>query len=198
MRLLLVSGFLGSGKTTLVIRLSHAAIGAGERVAIIVNEIGEVGVDDQVLRQHELDVFELVSGCICCTLSGDLVSTLQKLDANYSVDLVIVEASGAADPRGVLSALPYYRGRPLEEVRILTLLDPTRLDVLMEVLTPLITSQIRHAQLVLVSKADIASPEQLAFARETASELNPSATLLTSSRENLDAGLLREVMPWLS
>ncbi len=200
MRLLLVSGFLGSGKTTLVIRLAHAALQAGKRVAIIVNEIGEIGVDDQVLRQYDLDIFELVSGCICCTLSADLVSTLQKLDSDYSVDLVIVEASGAANPKGMLTALPYYRGRPLEEIRTLTLLDPTRLEMLMDVLTPLISSQVEHAQVILVNKTDVASPEQVEHAREVVVELNPAATLLCASAKAAPDGaaLAREILPWLS
>jgi G3E family GTPase len=199
MRLLLISGFLGSGKTTLVIRLAHAAIQAGQRVAVVVNEIGEIGVDDQVLRQHELDVFELLSGCICCTLSVDLISTLQKLDSEYAVDLVIVEASGAADPRGMLSALPYYKGTPLESVRSLVLLDPTRLEMLMEVLTPLITSQIQHAHTILISKADLASAGELAYARRTAEDVNPEAAVISAAvKDGLDPGLVAELLPWLS
>jgi G3E family GTPase len=152
-----------------------------------------------VLRQYDLDVFELVSGCICCTLSGDLVSTLQKLDSDYSVDLVIVEASGAADPKGMLAALPYYRGKPLQSIRNLVLLDPTRLEMLMDVLTPLVTSQIKHAHLILVNKADIASAEQLAYAEEAARELNPGAALLrVSLKKRLDGRLASELLPWLS
>ena len=62
------------------------------------------------MRQLDLNVWELVAGCICCTLSGDLVATLQKLDSDYAPDLVIVEASGAADPHSVVGVLPYYQG----------------------------------------------------------------------------------------
>jgi uroporphyrinogen-III decarboxylase len=81
MRLLLFTGFLGSGKTTLVIRLARFAVEHGQKVAILVNEIGEVGIDNQLMRRLDLNVWELLGGCICCTLSADLVSTLQELPA---------------------------------------------------------------------------------------------------------------------
>ena len=168
MHLLLFSGFLGSGKTSFVIPLSNAAVQSGHRVAIVVNEIGEIGIDNQLMRQLDLNVWELVAGCICCTLSGDLVAILQTLDSDYAADLVIVEASGAADPRNVLSALPYYRGRSLSSVRTVAVVDPLRLPMLIEVMTPLITSQIQHADLILVSKYDLATSEDPSCPRSCA------------------------------
>ena len=93
MHLLLLSGFLGSGKTSLLLPLSKAVVHSGYRVAIIVNEIGEIGIDNQVMRHLELNVWELVAGCICCTLSGDLIATLQNLDLDHAVDLVTGETA---------------------------------------------------------------------------------------------------------
>ncbi|MCL5952374.1 MAG: cobalamin biosynthesis protein CobW, partial [Chloroflexi bacterium] len=81
MHLLLFAGFLGSGKTSLIIPLAKAVVKSERRAAIVVNEIGEIGIDNQLMRQLDLNVWELVAGCICCTLSADLVTTLQKLDA---------------------------------------------------------------------------------------------------------------------
>jgi G3E family GTPase len=161
-----------------------------------VNEIGEMGIDDQLMRQLEFDVWELVNGCICCTLSADLVSTLQKLDADYDVELVIVEASGAADPANVLSAMPYYRGAPLASIRCLVLIDPLRLADLIEVLTPLITSQIKQADIILVSKADLASVEEIAFAQDTVAALNAQARVFAASvKSGLDSSLIAEILP---
>jgi hypothetical protein len=117
MHVLLLSGFLGSGKTTLILPLSKVVVQSGYRVAIIINEIGEIGIDNQVMRHLDLNVWELVAGCICCTLSGDLIATLQKLDLDHAPDLVIVEASGTADPKSILGALRYYRSRSLSSVR---------------------------------------------------------------------------------
>jgi G3E family GTPase len=195
MHLLLIAGFLGSGKTTLIIRLARAARESGRRVAILVNEIGEIGIDDQLMRQLALDVWELVSGCICCTLSGDLINTLQMLDREYAPDLVVLEPSGVAEPGNILKMLPYYRGRPLASVRSITLIDPLRLSMLYEVLTPLITAQIQRADMVLVTKTDVASAEEIAQARQIASELNPAARIFcTSVKEQIEPKLISELL----
>ncbi len=198
MHLLLFTGFLGSGKTSFIIPLAKAVAKAKRRAAIIVNEIGEIGVDNQLMRQLDLNVWELLNGCICCTLSSDLVTTMQTLDAGYSPDLVIVEASGAADPSNVLSALPYYRGKPLQSVNTISILDPLRLQMLIEVLTPLITSQIKHADLIIVNKIDLASPDEVDFACRTAQEINPRARVRCShAQQKLEPALISEMVPWL-
>lgn len=198
MNLLLISGFLGSGKTTLIIPLAKRIVKSGRKVAILVNEIGEIGIDNQLMRQLDLNVWELLAGCICCTLSSDLVTTLQKLDADYAPDLVVVEPSGAADPRNVLSALPYYHGRPLASIRTVSVVDPLRLRMLIEVLTPLITSQIQNADVIVISKTDLASPDEIRFAQDTVKSINPSAHIFNvASSESIDPNLLLELVPWL-
>ena len=93
MHLLLLSGSLGSGKTSLILPLSKAVLQSGCRVAIIVNEIGEIGIDNRVMRHLDLSVWEWVPGCICFTLSGDLIATLQNLDLDHAVDLVTGETA---------------------------------------------------------------------------------------------------------
>ncbi len=197
MRLLLFSGFLGSGKTTLVIKLAKFAVERGSKVAVLVNEIGEVGIDNQLMRQLEMNVWELLNGCICCTLSADLVSTLHKLDADYSPDLIIIEPSGAADPRSILNALPYYHGTPLESIQTIAVVDPLRLEMLIEVMTPLIVSQLKHADLILVSKCDQAQPQEIAFAHQVAQEHNPKVDVLDFSKEGSLDLLVKEIAPWL-
>jgi len=195
MRLVLVAGFLGSGKTTFSINLARAAVARGKRVAILVNEIGEIGMDDQLMRQLDLNVWELFGGCICCTLSADLVSTLQDLDAKHPVDLVILEPSGAAEPGNILKALPYYRGRPLS-IKSLTILDPLRLEALYQVLNPLITRQIDGAEILLINKLDAATADELAAAQRIATEVNPRARVWTlSARAELDPALVAELVP---
>jgi G3E family GTPase len=196
MHLLLVTGFLGSGKTSLILSLAQAARKVGRRVAIIVNEIGEIGIDNQLMRRLDLDVWELTNGCICCTLTADLVTTLQKLDAGYAPELVIVEPSGAAQPANLLRAMPYYHGRPLESTRWITILDPLRLPMLLEVLTPLITSGIRQADYLIVSKTDLAAPEEVGQAEAAAREINPAAPVFALDlRQPLEAALAAELLP---
>jgi G3E family GTPase len=198
MHLILFTGFLGSGKTSFIIPLAKAVVNAKHRTAIVVNEIGEIGIDNQLLRQLDLNVWELLNGCICCSLSSDLVSTLQKLDEAYSPELTIVESSGAADPKNLLSALPYYKGRPFESTTIVSILDPLRLQMLIEVLTPLITSQIQHADFVIVNKSDLASPDEITFAVDTAQEINPKARIrCTHAQQRLEPALASELVPWM-
>ena len=98
MRLLLFAGFLGSGKTTLIISIARQATEAGRRLCVIVNEIGEVGIDGEVLRVGDLEVKEITAGCICCQIGVDLVRTLRELEEGFRPDLVIIEASGIATP----------------------------------------------------------------------------------------------------
>jgi G3E family GTPase len=193
-RLVLIAGFLGSGKTTFCINLARAAVARGKSVAILVNEIGEIGIDDQLMRQLHLNVWELFGGCICCTLSADLVSTLQDLDAKHPVDIVMLEPSGAAEPANILKALPYYKGRPLS-IKSLTMLDPLRLEALFQVLNPLITRQIDGANILLINKEDAATADEIAAARRIAAEVNPRARVWTlSARAELDSTLVAELL----
>ncbi len=196
MKLLIVSGFLGAGKTTLILHLARAITNDGRRVAILVNEIGEIGIDDQLMRRLGLSVWELYSGCICCTLSGDLVTTLHTLDAEYQPDLVIIEPTGIAEPGKIHQALQYYRGRPLESIRTISIIDPLRLPMMWEILTPLITDQIRGANILLINKADLARAEEIAQAEKIAREVNPHALIhVISAQQGLDDALLRELLP---
>jgi G3E family GTPase len=198
LHLLIVSGFLGSGKTSLLIRLAKTAAARGKRTAILVNEIGEIGIDNQLMRQLALNVWELLGGCICCTLSADLVTTLQQLDGDYHPDLVIVEPSGAADPSAVLRALPYYHGTPLESLRTVSILDPQRLEILYEVMTPLITAHIQQADVIVIAKCDAATAEEIGFARQTARALNPQAPQFPSDLQELPSDLVTAILPWLN
>jgi G3E family GTPase len=160
-RVVLFAGFLGSGKTTLISALVRRASELGLRLCLVVNEVGEVGIDGAVLRVGELEVRELTSGCICCQTGVDLVKTLWELNDHFSPDLVIVEASGIATPAGVLGALRQYAPELAPFVGAVTLVDPTRLAALYEVATPLIEAQIGDADLLVVTKADEASPEEI-------------------------------------
>ncbi len=196
MKLLIVSGFLGAGKTTLILQLAREVTQHGQRAAILVNEIGEIGIDDQLMRRLGLSVWELYSGCICCTLSGDLVTTLHQLDADYQPDLIIVEPTGIAEPGKIYQALQWYRGRPLDAVRTISLIDPLRLPIMWEILTPLITDQVQKADILLINKADLASTEEIAWAEKLAREVNPSAPIrVISARIGLGSELLQEILP---
>ncbi len=199
MHLLLMAGFLGSGKTTQIIRLADAVTTRGLQTAILVNEIGEVGIDDQLMRQLDLNVWELMGGCICCTLTAGLLTDLHRLDQDYDPDLVILEATGAARPGDVLDALHYYQGRPLQSVRTAVILDPLRLPRIFEVLSPLMTQQIAPADVLVVTKTDLATGQEVAETESLARRLNPTSPLLrTSNGTRMEPALLRVIVPWLT
>jgi G3E family GTPase len=178
---LLFSGFLGSGKTTLIMALARELAAHGRKTAFIVNEVGEIGVDQSVMRDGGLEVFEITSGCICCQTGIDLVKTLEMLTQEHRPEVIIVEASGVATPDGVVEALVYYRGEPLGRVRSIGVLDPTRLEALMTVMTPLIESQISQVDEIVITKVDECSEWELALAWEAAERLNPGAEVLQLS-----------------
>jgi len=181
-KLFLIAGFLGSGKTTLLLALArYLADERGRRVCIIVNEIGEVGIDQQVMADAGLEVWELTAGCICCHLTADLVTTLNEVTGRYHPDVILVEASGVATPPGILDALRYYKGEPFAVVETLVLVDPTRLEVLLAVMTPLITGQIAAADRLVITKGDVASADELAAAQSAVGEYNQHAPVLLVS-----------------
>jgi len=199
MHILVMAGFLGSGKTTAIIGLAKAVREYDLKVAILVNEIGAIGIDDQLLKQLDFDVWELLNGCICCSLAGDLLQTLDKLESDYNIDLVIVEPSGAANPQQIIDALAKQSGATIESVFTAVVVDPLRLNELMEVLEPLISSQIGLADLIIISKSDLASAEEIYKAKQTSRAINPTAHLLpVSLKQAWASAMTKELLPWLN
>lgn len=199
MHLLVVTGFLGSGKTTLLLKLAGLARDCDRKVAILVNEIGEIGIDNQLMRHLGHNVRELLGGCICCSLAGDVIGTLEKVKADFDPDIVLLEPTGAADPRNLMTILNKYHGVHFTSLTRVALLDPLRLTMLMAVLSPLITTTVQQADLVLINKADAASPEEMDFAFETIRQLSPSVPVDTlCARNEIDPRVIRKLLPWMN
>lgn len=157
MRLLVLTGFFGSGKTTFLLRaLRFATREAGLRTVLVQNEIGRVGVDPEVFHRDDLIVKELLGGCICCSLSTRLVSVLLTLALEKTADLVCIEASGIATPgmvRGMLAGTD-LAALPLLQVNIL---DAVRLERVEKMLAlPIIRQGIEASDLCVVNKIDAA------------------------------------------
>lgn len=199
MVLLVITGFLGTGKTTFMVKLAQKAMSEGLKVALVVNEIGEIGIDDKFMTQRGFNVWEVLGGCICCTLAGELIQTLDNLDGEYKPDVVIVEPSGAADPRSLVHALTLSCPPYLKTRRHIALLDPLRMDMLMEVLEPLVMSAVRQADLVLINKADVASAQEMERTRQIAAQANPQARIFAvCAKDDLDQSLWSEIWSCLT
>ncbi len=189
MRLLVVSGFLGSGKTSLILWVARALTGRALKVAIIENEIGEIGIDGRYLREEGLQVQELFGGCICCTLSTDLVLTLREIRDRYEPDWAVVEPTGLATPSQVVQAVGSNLPE-IEEVRVICVVDASRYDLLLSMMTPLLTAQIEDADTIAINKVDLVDRMVVKRVVDGVKQMNPRAAVSTISAEkglNLDS-----------
>ncbi len=182
MELLLISGFLGSGKTTLLLEIARRLAADAGNVAIIENEVGEVGIDGQYLRQEGLEVQEIFGGCVCCTLSVDLVTTLKKLDKTVRPETVILEATGIARPGDIVPTVRRYAPM-VEKIQVLSLVDAARYEMLLEVMNPLMTAQIGAADIVAVNKIDRIDEAALLQIEHSLKSLNEKARVVALSAE---------------
>ena len=182
MKLLLMSGFLGSGKTTLLLEIARRLAAGSQKIAIIENEVGEVGIDGQYLRQEGLEVQEMFGGCVCCTLSVDLVTTLKKLDRLVQPEMVILEATGIARPGDIVPTVRKYASM-VDEIRVLVLVDGPRYEMLLEVMNPLVTAQIGAADVVAINKIDEMDEAGVDCIRKSLKDLNENTRVVAVSAE---------------
>ncbi len=194
MRILLFGGFLGSGKTSVILQLARQITASGqETVAIIENEIGEAGIDDKLLSAGGFTVKPLFGGCVCCQITSDLVSAVDEIARTLTPDWLIIEMTGLAVPGNVAKLIRRYDVSG-SKCKTITIVDAGRWAELKEVLEPLVVSQVQESNLVIVNKADIAGADiekTVADVRMIAGQ----ATILTASAaEQLPPELLEEVI----
>jgi len=156
MDLLIISGFLGSGKTTILLTVAKALAASGRSIAIIENEVGSIGVDDQVIKEQGLSVREIYSGCICCSLRIDLINTLLELERTLAPDIVIMEPSGVAGPKQVIQSLYGYGGDIRSKI-VISVIDTLRFGAIKDYSMPLISDGIEIADTVCLNKTDLAA-----------------------------------------
>ena len=185
MELLIVAGFLGSGKTTMVLSaISRIIERTGKKVVIIVNDFGTVGIDGKLMEKYGLNVAELASGCICCTLGGDLLTTLQDIEEKIRPDLVVIEPTGLADPDAIVGALDHYPGKPLERIRSAVIVDAVRFPAIFKALNRPLTSQVKSADLVLINKIDAVPADALNAVQADLRSINPDVPMIAVSALN--------------
>ncbi len=185
MRIVQIAGFLGSGKTTLLLRLSTLlSERKGLRVALVVNEIGEIPVDGRVMEESGMKVKDIGGGCICCEVASTFARTVKQLARDFAPDLVLVEPTGVAIPRQVKAAAEMGgRDVAVEIGPVIVLFDATRPDELldMELMGRLVTNQLADADIVAVSKVDAVSAEEVRRAAAAAGQVIPGATFIPVS-----------------
>lgn len=181
----IVTGFLGSGKTSFLRRVLEQGFG-GRRVALVVNEIGDMSFDGRLLETRQIEAMvELTSGCICCSLGSSFLFAIEELIETVEPDLIVIETTGLAEPialaRQVLAA-----ELPLDS--IITLVDTLNIETALEQ-SDVAHWQIRAADFILLTKLDLATPSQSARARSLIRELNERALVIESFRDQLDWSL---------
>lgn len=177
MRLLIISGFLGSGKTTLLLALARRWSAAGRRIAIIENEVGEIGIDGAYLRQEGLEVRELFGGCICCTLAASLVPTIEQLKMLHQPDIIIMEATGVARPGDIASNVNGYASA-IKQIQVLTIVDAARYEIFSDMMAPLFEAQVIPADIIGVSKLECQDASDLRVIQSGIQLVNPNAPII--------------------
>ena len=194
-KVIILSGFLGSGKTTVLVRMIERLRqreGADFRIAIVENEIGSASVDSNIIQEAGYSVTEMLSGCVCCTLIGQLIPALSKLEEELDPHLVILEATGMATPDSMANNLRKYGGYP---VRVVTLVDASRWQRIKLALQILLTAQVEPADIVCVNKVDLIETEALAEIDADVHAINQDVPIVhMSASEPVDAALLDTVL----
>ena len=190
LRINLLFGFLGSGKTTLVRRILGER--GGERpTAVIVNEFGEVGVDGEVIAGNNVDLVELTSGCLCCTLRGSLMSAVEELREKAAVERIVVEATGVASPGDMLEDLNDSRiAHELDVGPLVTVVDAPKFTRLQQMLGEFYEEQVENADVLVLNKIDLATQADLDEAQAAIRTINPDAVLLFAEQGDTDLALL--------
>lgn len=156
MKILIMGGFLGAGKTSVVLQLAKHIVGENPdkpaKVVIVENEIGEVSIDDKVLRSGGYKVEGLFSGCVCCTMSGELVLTVMNIKREMEPDWIIMEATGVAYPKNVKETLE--KSILDADIRICCVADARRWKRLLKPMGLLLRDQLSGADIILVNKVE--------------------------------------------
>ena len=190
LRINLLFGFLGSGKTTLVRRILGER-GGRRPMAVIVNEFGEVGVDGDVIAGDNVNLVELTSGCLCCTLRGSLMSAVEELREKAGVEQIVVEATGVASPGDMLEDLNESQiAHELDVGPLVTVVDAPKFTRLQQMLGEFYEEQVENADVLVLNKIDLATPDELDDARAAVREINPDAVLLFAEQGDTDLALL--------
>lgn len=181
-----VSGFLGAGKTTLIKKLLKDAL-AGTKVVLIENEFGEIGIDGGFLKESGIEIKEMNSGCICCSLVGDFGTSLKEVITTYAPERILIEPSGVGKLSDVLKAVENVAGDLDVEINsAVAVVDATKCKMYMKNFGEFFINQIEYAGTIILSRADKATQEKMNTCVELIREHNQKATIITTPLDQLD------------
>ena len=187
----IVSGFLGAGKTTLIQKLLKEAL-AGSQVVLIENEFGEIGIDGGFLKESGIEIKEMNSGCICCSLVGDFGTSLKEVMTTYHPDRILIEPSGVGKLSDVMKAVETADlGEEVVLNSAVAVVDASKCKMYIRNFGEFFINQIEHAGTIILSRTDVASPEKVRQAVELIREHNDRAALITTPIAQLDG---REIL----
>ena len=188
------SGFLGAGKTTLIKKLIKEAF-QGEKIVLIENEFGEIGIDGGFMREAGIQVNELNSGCICCSLVGDFREALKKVVETYHPDRILIEPSGVGKLSDVTRAVEGVgETLPVSLNSFVTVADVNKVKMYMKNFGEFYDDQISHASCIILSRTGSADEKKVAAAVALIQEKNPTATIVTTDWSELTGAQIVSVM----
>lgn len=187
-----ISGFLGAGKTTLIKKLFESRL-KNEKVVLIENEFGEIGVDGAFLKDSGVEIKEINSGCICCSLVGDFSKSMKEIVEKFAPDRIIIEPSGVGKLSDIIKAIEKVE-EPLKINIVATVVDGGKCKMYFKNFGEFYDDQIKQANTVIVSKTDKLSEEKTLAAVELIKSLNPKATVVTTPVVELEPDKLLDVL----
>ena len=187
------SGFLGAGKTTLIKKMIQEAY-KGEKLVLIENEFGEIGIDGGFLKEAGIEITEMNSGCICCSLVGDFGKALNQVLDQYNPDRIIIEPSGVGKLSDVIAAVKRVLRTGVELGSAVAVADATKCRMYMKNFGEFYNNQIETAQTIFLSRIDMVSEEKLHQAVEMIRTRNDHATIVTTPWQQLTGEQLRAAM----
>jgi G3E family GTPase len=179
------SGFLGAGKTTLIKKVIKEAY-AGEKIVLIENEFGEIGIDGGFLEDAGINITEMNSGCICCSLVGDFSKALTKVAKEYSPERIIIEPSGVGKLSDVVKAVSDAKVENAKINALCAVVDASKCKMYMKNFGEFFNDQVENASCIVLSHTDTTSEEKLATAVSLLREKNPTAGFITAPWHMLD------------
>jgi len=189
-----ISGFLGAGKTTFIKRLVEGNKDKGKTI-IIENEFGEIGIDGGFLKNSGIEIKEMNSGCICCSLAGDFEASLRELLEKYSPNRVIIEPSGVGKLSDVLKAVSdVEKDLPVESNSAVTVVDVKKCKMYMKNFGEFFNNQIQFANTIILSRTDLADDKKIEEAVALIKGVNPDATIVTTPLDNLSDEKIEEML----